>query len=100
MSETNDTNVLNTIDLKDFILKSILSNKASRKLVVLLGTFKNSETEQGIVIIEKVEVSESSLSSQDEAESILKHIQLKNAVINDVYGNFSGETEAKFNRKF
>lgn len=99
MSESGDNNVLNTVKLEDFTLKSILINNASKKLVFLLGTFTNSETDLGIVIIEKVEFTETSLTTQDAAESILKHIQLKTPVINDVYGNYSGDTDAKFNRE-
>lgn len=91
---------MNTIKLKDFELKTILFNNASKKLVCLLGKFKNSETDEGIVMIEKVEFTESSLATQEAAESILQHIQLKTPVINDVYGNFSAETDTKFNREF
>lgn len=99
MTESGESNVLNTIKLEDFVFKSILINNAAKKLICLLGSFTNS-TEAGIIIIEKVEFTETSIVTQNVAESILKHIKLNSAVINDVYGNYLGETDASFNRKF
>lgn len=95
MVENTDSNVLDGISLKDFTLDRILFNNAQNKIIGLLGVFTNS-ADQGIVIIEKNGFTEENFITENVDDLIVKHILLQTTEINDVYGNFSGDTEAKF----
>ena len=99
MGENQNNNVLDRISLKDFTLQRILFNNAAKKSAGLLGIFTNSETDQGIIIVEKVEFTEDNFVADNDADLILKHILLKTNEINDVYGNFFGETCSELSSK-
>jgi Scavenger mRNA decapping enzyme (DcpS) N-terminal len=87
------------LEMKNFTAKKVLINNAAKRTVFLLGEFANS-TDPAIVILEKVEFDEESLITTDDDKSILKHLELETVVINDIYGNYLGETDKKFNSKF
>lgn len=100
MSEDTETKVESPLKLEDFQLNQILFNNAAKRIIGLLGTFKCSETDQGIVIISKVEFSEENFTAESEEDSILKHTVLKTIEVNDIYANFLGTADQKFNSEF
>lgn len=100
MSEAGDTKVESSLMLEDFKLSKILFNNAAKRTICLLGTFSASETDQGIVLIEKVEFAEENFTTENEEDSILKHTALETVLVNDIYSNFMGIAEQKFNSEF
>lgn len=88
-----------TPDIKDFKLLEILSNDAARKKIVLLGTISSEETKM-ILFIEKVEFSEETFKTEDADEKFLKHIALEVQMANDIYSDFIGLIDPRFNSKF
>lgn len=100
MSEVDNSKVESSLKLEDFKLSEILFNNAAKRTICLLGTFAASETDKGIIIIEKVEFAEGNFITESDEESILKHTVLKEVLVNDIYANFIGTAEEKFNSKF
>lgn len=95
MSQQNDSDEQTfAFDMKNFKPKQILLNAAAKRTVFLLGDYEGS-TEPAIVILEKVEFDEESLMSN----SLLQSLQLETVVTNDIYGNFLGKIDPKFNSK-
>lgn len=88
-----------TPDVKDFKLLEILSNDAARKKIVLLGTISSEESKM-ILFIEKVEFSEETFKTEDVDEKFLKHIALEVQMANDIYADFIGLIDPRFNSKF
>lgn len=100
MSEAGDTKVESSLKLEDFKLTKILFNNAAKRTICLLGKFEASETDQGIIIIEKVEFAEENFTTEKDDESILKHTALEAILVNDIYTNFIGSADQKFNSEF
>jgi Scavenger mRNA decapping enzyme (DcpS) N-terminal len=99
MSQSNDCEELNSVfEMKNFQPTQILLNNAAKRTLFLLGGYKDS-TEPAIVILEKVEFDEESVMSNCEDKSLLRSLKLETIVINDIYGNFFGEIDPKFNSK-
>ena len=99
MKGSGDNSNESPVNLKDFKLKEILFNNASKKLIALVGKFSASE-DNGVVLVEKVEFSEESFTAENDEDAILKHTELEKVTSNDVYLNCMGISDQKFNSKF
>ena len=98
MSESGDNESKSPLSLKDFKIKDILFNDAGRKKICLLGWFpERSETDLGIVIVEKVEFATNDFSPDDETKAFLKHLTLDKSMENDIYSDFKGFIDATYN---
>lgn len=101
MSETADTTTNSNLNLKDFKIQKILFNLVAKKMIGLLGTFAGSETDVGIVILEKVGYLEEQFTTDDDNNAFLKSIGIDETVlVNDIYSDFIGKSmDPKFNSK-
>lgn len=95
------------INLKECKIKQLLNNDAARKKIVLLvENSTETENNQGIVIVEKIEFAAKNFPtdlqrSEDDSEpEILKLIQVANTFQNDIYADYFGILEGRLNRKF
>lgn len=84
-------------DLTQFEVTRILNNNTNRKLITVLGKFKNlSEDDLGIVLLEKQAFTESQLVDNTFFNADVK---LQQDFVNDIYGNFQLTQVPELNSK-
>ncbi|CAM6031324.1 unnamed protein product, partial [Sphagnum compactum] len=81
-----------------FLPDRILSINANRKTVCVLGKFKNLSDENAILILEKSAFKEEEIVNAEQEKNIFNVVKsLENLFVNDIYGNFTLQTEPKAN---
>lgn len=100
MSGDGDKNTECPLKLEDFKLTEVLFNNAAKKMICLVGTFPASESDKGIVILEKVEFVEEAFTTESEDDAILKKTDLELVAANDIYLNCMGLADKNFNSEF
>lgn len=97
-AEVEVSSPLDGFELDKFVFDRVLSSNPARKLIFVLGKFPGkSETEQAILTIENVGYTEESFKTEQEDASVLKHMELRLDVVNDIYYQCFGYAEKEFN---